>query len=149
MTNVLFVCTGNTCRSPMAEALLREKGRDDIEVQSAGTSASPGMSASKETVEVLKERDILLRHAAKPLTKERVDWADLILTMTKNHHGMTVQQFPEAADKVFTVKEFAWNEESGAGDITDPIGGSRDTYRHTADELETLVEKILERMNED
>ncbi|MFD2707062.1 low molecular weight protein arginine phosphatase [Salibacterium lacus] len=149
MTNVLFVCTGNTCRSPMAEALLREKGREDIEVQSAGISASPGMAASKETVEVLKERGIPLRHAAKPLTKERVDWADVILTMTKNHHGMVVQQFPEAADKVFTIKEFAGGQESGAGDITDPIGGSRSIYQSTADELEILVERVLKRVDED
>ncbi|MGY4688408.1 low molecular weight protein arginine phosphatase [Salibacterium sp. K-3] len=145
MTHVLFVCTGNTCRSPLAEALLREKGREDIEVQSAGLAAQPGMSASKDTVEVLRERDIELRHAARPLTKERVEWADLILTMTKNHHDMTAKQFPEAADKVFTIKEFA-QEEGGTGDIMDPIGESRDTYRTMADELEVLIEKVLKQL---
>ncbi|MFZ4452996.1 low molecular weight protein arginine phosphatase [Salibacterium aidingense] len=149
MIHVLFVCTGNTCRSPMAEALLQAKGKENIEVLSAGVAAQPGMLASKETIEILKERDISFRHAARPLTKERVEWADIILTMTKNHHEMAVQHFPEAADKIFTMREFAADTENEKGDIKDPIGGTMETYRSTAKELEQLIEAVLEKLEKE
>ncbi|RSL29659.1 low molecular weight protein arginine phosphatase [Salibacterium salarium] len=143
MKHILFVCTGNTCRSPLAEALLQAKGDENIEVQSAGVSARPGMLASKETVAVLKEREIPLRHASRPLNKERMDWADIILTMTKSHHELAVQQFPEAADKIFTIKEFAVDS---SDDIVDPIGGTMETYRKTAEELDNLMDAVLEKL---
>ncbi|SDI61963.1 low molecular weight protein arginine phosphatase [Alteribacillus bidgolensis] len=144
--HVLFVCTGNTCRSPMAEALFRAKTDKNIEGKSAGIYAMPGMPASDGTMKVLKERNITLKHDSKPLTEELVDWADIILTMTKNHHEMTVQTYPKAADKIFTLKEFALDANTDMGDIQDPIGGSTDTYRATAEEMDWLLEAALHKI---
>lgn len=144
--HVLFVCTGNTCRSPMAEALFRAKADKNIKVKSAGIYAMPGMSASEGTMKVLKERSIRFEHESKPLTEELVDWADIILTMTKNHHEMTVQTYPKAADKIFTLKEFAFDANTDIEDILDPVGGSTDTYRATAKEMDPLLEAALHRI---
>ncbi|MDQ0297816.1 protein-tyrosine phosphatase [Salibacterium salarium] len=148
MKHVLFVCTGNTCRSPLAEALLRAKGDENIEVQSAGVAAHPGMLASKETEAVLKERGIPFRHASRPLNKERIEWADIILTMTKSHHEIAVQNHPEAADKIFTIKEFAADSDEAAGDIIDPIGGTMETYRKTAEELDRIMDAVLDKLKQ-
>ncbi|MFB5662750.1 low molecular weight protein arginine phosphatase [Alteribacillus sp. HJP-4] len=140
MKNILFVCTGNTCRSPLAEAMLKEKAAGELEVRSAGIHAAPGMQASAHTVKVLEERSIPLHHFSRPLTQELIDWADLVLTMTKSHHNVAVQQYPAAADKIFTINEFA----DIPGDIQDPIGGSIDMYRTTAEEIERAIEVLLE-----
>ncbi|SFE61537.1 protein-tyrosine phosphatase [Alteribacillus iranensis] len=144
--HILFVCTGNTCRSPLAEALLRSKATDGVEVKSAGVYAMPDMPASDGTMDVLKEKGIELDHKSQPVTKELVDWADLVLTMTKSHHETTVQLYPEAADKIFTIKEFAADITGPEGDITDPIGGSAEMYRKTAEELEPLIDAVLEKI---
>ncbi|WP_240376173.1 low molecular weight protein arginine phosphatase [Bacillus piscicola] len=147
MAHILFVCTGNTCRSPLAEALLlaKAKGKTDIKAKSAGLFTTDGMPASQGTIEVLRERELELNHTSSTLTKELVHWADVVLTMTKNHLEMTAQQFPEAADKMFTIKEFALD--SPDGDVMDPFGGTVDTYRATAHELEQLIDAVLEKIH--
>ncbi|MFB4163319.1 low molecular weight protein arginine phosphatase [Alteribacillus sp. JSM 102045] len=144
--HVLFVCTGNTCRSPMAEALFRAKIDNNIEVQSAGIHAIAGMPASDGTMEVLNEKNITLEHESKPLTEDLVNWADIILTMTKSHHEMVVHTYPQAADKIFTLKEFAVEAEKDMGDILDPIGGTTETYRATAEEMDQLLEAVLKKI---
>lgn len=143
------MCTGNTCRSPLAEALLREKaeGKVEVEVKSGGLHAARGMPASAGTMEVLREKNINLNHESRPVTKEVIDWADLVLTMTKNHHEIAVQMYPEAADKIFTIKEFAARVSGEEGeDIPDPIGGTTEIYRRTAEKLEPLVDAVLEKI---
>ncbi|MDX8363682.1 low molecular weight protein arginine phosphatase [Cytobacillus sp. IB215665] len=143
MTKILFVCTGNTCRSPMAEALLKHKNMGNIQVRSAGIYANNGSTASANANEVLGEKDIVLDHNSSQLEKEHIDWSTYILTMTSNHKHLIVNAFPEALYKTYTLKEFVEGE---GGDISDPFGGSVQTYRQTMLELERLIEKLYKKL---
>lgn len=145
---ILFVCTGNTCRSPMAEALLREKlkGVPGTEVKSAGVAAFDGDKASENTLLVLEQRGITLEHSARRLTDELMEWADLVLTMTKGHKGMICNLYPGQVDKVYTLKQYVgWQ---GDEDVADPFGGSLEVYAQCADELEQLLEKLSKMLTE-
>lgn len=106
MAKILFVCTGNTCRSPMAEVLLREKGDGKFEVQSAGIFASTGAPANPNAVKALLNRDMTIDHLSKPLNDDLINWADYIFTMTENHKQLLLQRFPEGYEKLYTLKEF-------------------------------------------
>ena len=146
MERVLFVCTGNTCRSPMAEALLKNKTKD-IEVRSAGIHAFPGCSASLNAIEALKSKGISLEHESQPLSQELLEWSSVILTMTNQHKQVILNSLPELKDKICTLFEFA-NENGMNADINDPFGGSLEVYQATAEEIEHLLEKIIEKRNE-
>ncbi|WP_438447504.1 low molecular weight protein arginine phosphatase [Gorillibacterium sp. sgz5001074] len=110
-TRILFVCTGNTCRSPMAEGLCRsmaEREGLEVEVRSAGVSAVDGAAVSRHTGDILREKGasggVTSSSSLKP---ETVRWADLILTMTMSHKRMLLERHPEAVDKVHTLLEYA------------------------------------------
>ncbi|NLY89825.1 MAG: ribose 5-phosphate isomerase B [Firmicutes bacterium] len=112
MQSVLFVCTGNTCRSPMAAGLfakiLQEKGETGIKITSAGLAAVDGAPASAEAVEVMRRAGVdLSGHRARRLTREMVLAADLVLTMTRRQKEAVLVLAPEAGEKVFTLHEFA------------------------------------------
>ena len=149
---VLFVCTGNTCRSPLAEVLFRRAVADrlgcppdEIEqhgviVASAGLAAWAGGPASGGAVEVAGEMGCDLRsHESQPLTEDLVRQADVILTMTASHRAALLAQFPEAGGRVAMLSP-------DRRDVIDPIGGSLDVYRscgrqikeHLAARLDTL-----------
>lgn len=149
---ILLVCTGNTCRSPMAEALLRKKladrlgcGVDEIEqrgvvVQSAGVSAVPGARASPEAVEVMSRRGLdLAQHASQPLSASLVQQADVILTMTRSHLTTLLAQHPEAFDR---AKVLAKDE----SDVADPIGGPAALYERCAQQIEDALGPRLDEL---
>jgi protein-tyrosine-phosphatase len=149
--NILLVCTGNTCRSPMAAALLAARLGDRCRVQSAGTAALPGEPASEFAVRVMAERGLdLSGHRSRPLVPELVAGADLVLTMTRGHRQAVVHLCPAAADRTFTLREFAGcplHPPQGEDlDIPDPLGGSEQVYRQVADELARLVDAVAARM---
>lgn len=143
---IIFVCTGNTCRSSMAEAMAKsilqnmDTGGVEVEITSAGTMALPGAPAAENAIKVLESRGIDLKgHTASLLTREEVQEADLVLTMTGTHREQVCALAPGCEHKVFTLAEYT---EKGA-DISDPFGGPEDTYRQCAAEIEELVTEAL------
>ena len=141
--NVLFVCTGNTCRSPMAAALFNKIATEkslDVRIESAGIFAEEGAPASTEAIIVMKEYDIdLLGHHAQPINTELLEKSDVILTMTAAHK-MLLEQY--AMGKVFTVSEYADLDD----DIDDPYGGDVEEYKECADELYNTLLLVAEKM---
>jgi protein-tyrosine-phosphatase len=144
--HVLFVCTGNICRSPLAESLLERALKDrglDVEVTSAGTGAWDGAPASEGAYLVGLERGLdLSGHRARLLTRELVDEADLILTMARHHRARVDELGGEG--KVFVLGEYAGK---GDDEVSDPFGGDLTVYRDTAQELEALAEAVADRLS--
>lgn len=139
---ILFVCTGNTCRSPMAQTLMEKHlavQGIDLAVKSCGifvtdTQASQGALTTMEQFGLS-----LVGHQPTQMNKALVDRASLILTMTGYHQQVLSDHFPEASDKIFTLHSYAHNT---AQDVADPYGGSDSLYLQTAEELQSLIEQL-------
>ncbi len=147
MKKILFVCTGNTCRSPMAEALLKYKS-EAVHVKSAGLFAYEGCPANEHAIEALKEKGISCDHRSRQVNGELLRWADLVLTMTEGHKQTLLSQFPEHDKKIHTFKRYI-NIDDDSADIVDPFGGSLDTYRETLAELEALIDQLIEKIEKE
>jgi protein-tyrosine-phosphatase len=146
--HILFVCTGNSCRSVMAEYFLREalKGRKDVEVSSAGTSAFLNGAPTLETIAILKKEGIdASGHRARCLTRMMVKKADLILAMTSMHRYQIDHFEPSVTKRTYLLREFA-KASLGAYDlgVPDPMGHSAQTYEECAAVIKESIQRIVE-----
>lgn len=142
--NILFICTGNTCRSPMAEEILRTMAREkgiNINVKSAGIAAFDGSPAADNAIKAMEEIGMdISNHRASILHRDLVVESDLILTMSDFHKETVLNNFPEAKGKIYTLVEHATRKNK---DIQDPFGGNLKTYENTRDEIADYIRKIV------
>jgi tRNA threonylcarbamoyl adenosine modification protein (Sua5/YciO/YrdC/YwlC family) len=153
-TMILFVCTGNTCRSPMAELICRQMLAERLNcefsqledrgvlVMSAGVAAMLGGRAAAEAVEVLAKLNLdLSEHETQPLTEPLVRHADLVFTMTRTHREAIIAQWPSAAERTFLLC-------ADESDVCDPIGGPTDRYQRCAAQIRAELELRLEQIEQ-
>ena len=157
--NVLFVCTGIRCRSPMAEELADDAaGRSthlkDMSFQSAGTFACEGTPASAEAVEVLAEIGLDIdRHRAQQFDRELAQWADIILAMEARHIEEMEAMAPDQESKMHTLRGFAQGVDGYPGeagyDVMDPYREPVEEYRKARDQIKEAVEQVLKRIEKE
>jgi glycine hydroxymethyltransferase len=146
MKTVLFICTGNVCRSPMAEGIFRAavRSRGDYRIVSAGLGAIDGQPPSPYAVQAVKELGIdISGQRSRMLTPELVEDADLIFGMTHSHIDTVGLLYPQAIEKSFLLREFDDTLDIFEKDISDPIGGSYEVYLNCRDQIEQGIASIL------
>jgi len=151
MKTILFLCTGNICRSPMAEGLFRHavKGRGEFRVISAGLGAVDGQPPSLHSVQAMKEIGLdISRQRSRALTAELVRSADLILGMTHSHTDTVALLYPSAAERTFLLREFDDTLEPYEKDISDPIGCAYPVYVESRDQIEQGIVTLMKFMEQ-
>ncbi|MBE5819453.1 MAG: low molecular weight protein arginine phosphatase [Clostridiales bacterium] len=147
---VMFICTGNICRSAMAHRMLEKRvkdlNRDDIEVYSCGVFAYNGDEPTNQGIEVMKNYAVDLKaHRATNIHNSNIEDMDIILCATTSHKNNVINMYPDLEEKIFTIKEYVgYNKEDL--DIADPWGLSTKVYENCAEEIDDCVEKIIDKI---
>ncbi len=146
---IVLVCTGNTCRSPMAEGILKQrlaaKGEDwkQVNVISAGVAANDGAMAAMQAIEVMEGQGIDIScHESRPLSDAIMHRADVVLTMTRGHRAAILAAWPEMAHSVHTLRH-------DGGDIADPVGGPVELYEQCAAQIASELDRWLAELGDD
>ncbi|WP_251424954.1 low molecular weight protein arginine phosphatase [Veillonella agrestimuris] len=145
--NILFVCTGNTCRSPMAEGITQALAKDmglDIKVQSAGLFAAYGAKATEAAILAVQSIADISNHESQPLSMKLVNEADIVIGMTEDHKSVLLRQFPFEEAKIKTLSQWG----GGNGDVVDPFGGTQEVYNACAQQIYDLVKNGLQSIKE-
>jgi protein-tyrosine-phosphatase len=146
--SILFVCSGNSCRSPMAEGIMKQmlypKFGNKVKVLSAGTLGIDNNPATISAIKVAQENNIdISRHLSRGLKKNLVESADIIFVMENHHKEFVEQNYPNYRENVFLLKSFANDQNSSIStNIKDPIGQSINVYRQVFDEIEQELNRI-------
>lgn len=147
---VLFVCTGNVCRSPMAQALFNAQAKkleenEEWIARSAGTWAMENQPASGHAITAMRERDInLSAHRGHQITREDLEQANTVIVMTQNHRDALAAEFPQHKNKIHLMSEI----DNRIYDITDPYGGILAEYQLCAQELGEIIERGYDRIKQ-
>jgi tRNA threonylcarbamoyl adenosine modification protein (Sua5/YciO/YrdC/YwlC family) len=146
---IALVCTGNTCRSPMAEAILKDLlkkaggGLESVVVISAGVAASDGAMASQPAVEVMESRGLdISEHLSRPLSDAIMERADFVLTMTRGHRAAILAAWPDRVEQVRTLRR-------DGGDVADPVGSPVEVYQQCAEQMERELTAFVEHLATD
>lgn len=149
MKKIMFICTGNICRSAMADALMKKLAKDsnkDIEVYSCGIFAEDGDMPTFNAIEAIKEYDVDLKlHRATNIRNSKIEDMDIILCATVSHKNNVVNMYPNLKDKIFTIKEYADYDKNDL-DIPDPWGYDIETYKFCASTISKCLNKIIDKI---
>ncbi|MBR1802719.1 MAG: low molecular weight protein arginine phosphatase [Clostridia bacterium] len=148
---IMFICTGNICRSAMAEAMMKKMAKDNqknIEVYSCGISADDGDIPTQHAIDTMEQYGIdLKKHRATHIRYSNIEEMDLILCATTSHKMSVLRLYPQLEGKVFTIKEYAGLKDEVNGiDIKDPWGYDFKTYQECAKEIEESLKRIVEKI---